>query len=170
MSELEGDQLVQEAEELSNSFFSTLFANIFGVSMNYTNALELYEKAAAQYKMNKQWCKAGRAMLACVDISKKIGKDVSSYYVKAGQVFMHCDLNEAVRVFSLAAEMRKEENEFRRAASVYKELALCYERLYNFQDAMNAWKDAEECYVIENLTYGVNECQSKVQELQRHIA
>jgi hypothetical protein len=60
-----GDELVSQAEKKLKSW------SLFSSSSKYDDACELYDKAAAQYKIDKEWEKAGQTYVKAAEISEK---------------------------------------------------------------------------------------------------
>jgi len=62
---VKGDELVKEAEKKLKSW------SLFSSSSKYDDACELYDKAAAQYKIDKEWERAGQTYVKAAEISEK---------------------------------------------------------------------------------------------------
>lgn len=80
---------MKDAEKRLNAF--SLFSS---KSAKYEDAIELYTKAAASYKMNKNWQEAGDAYVAAAECSEKLKEehDVCTHYVNAAKAYKNCNV------------------------------------------------------------------------------
>ncbi len=84
-----GDEFMKKAQQKMKG---GLFNSLFHGADKYENAIELFEKAAAHYKMNKNWQEAGEACQACAEISlNKLNSthDAAVAYEHAAKSYNH---------------------------------------------------------------------------------
>ena len=158
---VQGDKLVQQAEK-------RLKAISFFNPTKHEDAIDLLDKAAAQYKATKNWLEAAQCFVRCAEICEKstdIIFDACNYYVNAGKMYRHFELSSSIKMFEIAVQMHQEQHRFSAAAKLYKEIAQCYERLSNLREAMKMWKKAADCYEAEDSTTNANLCLQRVAEL-----
>jgi len=150
--ESKGDGYVRQAEKKLGGI------SFFGGN-KYDEAMDLYESAATQYKIAKNWDKAGDAYLAAAEGGQK-GKDESratEFYTNAGQMYRKTNPAEAFRVYSLAAEMHMNQNHFSTAAKLYKSIGEICEEDHDAERAQDAFKKAADCYSAED--QNTSKCQ-----------
>ena len=157
---IQGDKLVKEAKKRLQSI------SLFNPN-KYEEAIELFEKAAAQYKSTKNWNEAGEVYVICAEICEKRNNqsDACNYYTSAGKMYRHYDISNAVKMFLISGQMHQEDNRFSAAAKLYKDIGNCYERLLNTKDAIIIYSKAADLYEAEDATSNANQCRQKVSEL-----
>ena len=83
-----GDEYKAAAAKKLKSF------SFFSSSNKYEDAIELYQKAAAQYKMNKNWAEAGQIYKICAELFRDKIKDAheeGGMYEAAAKAFKNVD-------------------------------------------------------------------------------
>lgn len=147
MAESKGEEFMKKAEQKLKSF------SFFGAGTKFDDAVELFNSAAAQFKIGKCWEKAGNAYLAAAEVCQVKLKDDSQateYYTNAAQCFRKENPEEATRVYSLAAQMHMEQNHFSTAAKIYKAIGEMCEEDRNFKGALDAFSQSADCYLAED--------------------
>jgi alpha-soluble NSF attachment protein len=156
-----GNDLMQQAEKKLKSF------SIFGAAGKTEAAMELYDKAAAQFKMTKQWDDAGDAYIKMAECAEKISNQLEAVnaYTNAAKAYKNGNTKEAIKTFRIAAEMRMENNQFQQAAKLYQEIGAIEEKNMNMKGAIKAYSDAADCFQSEGSGPSENQALLKVAEL-----
>ena len=139
------DAMMKEAEKkLSKSSILSVFSS----ANKYEDAIELILKAAAQYKVGKNWQEAGDAYVKAGEIYEKNLKedhDATTRYVEAARAYKNVDTEAAIKYYSIAVDKHMEGNRFSTAAKLYKDIAELYERDMNHKGALGAYTKAADC-------------------------
>lgn len=135
--------------------------SLFSSSDKYDDALELYEKAAAQYKATKNWQEVADVYLKCAEICEKQKRvdDACTHYANCGKAYRHFDAQQAVAHLQIACDMNQESGRFSSAAKLYKDIAQLHEKLLNTKEAIKAWGKAADCYEAEDSVMTGNQCR-----------
>jgi alpha-soluble NSF attachment protein len=144
-----GDELVKEAQKKLKGGFMAMFSS----ENKYETAIELYEKAAAQYKMNKNWQEAGEVYVTCAEIfteKLKSAHDAGVAYENAAKAFKNVNIKEAIRCYNSAVDILMDNNKFSMAAKIWKEMAILQEKEHDLAAAMTSYQKAADCFVAEN--------------------
>jgi len=90
-----GNEYMAQAEKKLKGF-------AFSSSSKFEAAMELYDKAAAQFKMTKQWDEAGDAYIKMAECAEKLGNEAEavSAYTNAGKAYKNGNTKEAIKAFS----------------------------------------------------------------------
>lgn len=164
MSAEKGADLIAQAEKKlkSSSFFG-----LFTGANKTEEAMELYSKAAAQFKICKQWDDAGDAYIKVAELAEKSKEEHEALmnYVNAAKAYKNGDTKEAVKTFRMAAEMHMEANQFQRAAKLYLSIGELEEKHMNVKKAIKAYNDAADCFCSENSVSSENQALLKVADL-----
>lgn len=160
-----GLSLLQEADKkLSKSGLLGLFSS----SNKYEEARDLLQKAAAQFKISKNWQEAGDAFAKSADIAEKQLKEIheaTTDYVNAAKCFKNVSSELALKYYQLAVDLHMENNKFSQAARIWKELAELNEKEMNAEGAMNAYQKAADCFEAEDSKVNASSCLIKVADL-----
>jgi alpha-soluble NSF attachment protein len=161
MSELKGDSFVAEAEKKLKSW------SLFGSGSKTEAAQELYDKAATQYKLAKEWDKAGEAYTKVAEFAEKLGDkfQATNAYLNAAQAYKHTSPKDAIKLFEIASDMHAEENRMPSAAKLQKEIAQLEEKEDNVKGALQAYQKAAELFEAGNAVAAGNGMLLKVAEL-----
>lgn len=151
-------ELIRDAEKKLGSF------SLFNKQAKFEDAAELYSKAAAQFKIAKQWEEAGQAYVKAAENSGKCGNEVEQLncWVQAGKCLKYVDAGEAVKYFDIALAKQMENNKFSAAAKLAKEVAMMYEAEVRLPDAIKYYTKAADCYQAEDSTTSASQCFLKV--------
>jgi alpha-soluble NSF attachment protein len=133
----------------------------------YEAAMELYDKAAAQFKISKQWDDAGEAYVKMAECAEKLGNETEAVaaYTSAGKAYKNGNTKEAIKYFRIAAEMRMAANAFQQAAKLHQEIAGVEEKNLNLKGAIKSYNDAADCFHAEGSVPSENQALLKVAEL-----
>jgi len=139
----------------------------FGAQAKTEAAMELFDKAAAQFKMMKQWDEAGDAYIKMAECAEKIGNEAEAVaaYANAGKAFKNGNTKEAIKAFRIAADMRMTSNAFQQAGKIHIEIASIEEKNLNIKGAIKAFSDAADCFQAEGSVPSENQALLKVAEL-----
>jgi alpha-soluble NSF attachment protein len=156
-----GNALMVEAEKKLKSF------SLFSPQAKIEAAMELYDKAAAQFKMTKQWDEAGDAYIKMAECAEKLSNEGEAVaaYTNAAKAYKNGNSKEAIKTFRIAAEMRMESNQFQQAAKLHQEIAAIEEKNLNIKGAIKAYTDAADCFQSEGSVPSENQALLKVAEL-----
>jgi len=133
----------------------------------YQAAMELYDKAAAQFKMTKQWDAAGDAYIKLAECAEKLGDQIEAVgaYFNAGKAYKNGDTKEAIKAFRIAAEMRMTTNAFQQAGKIHQEIAGIEEKNLNAKGAIRSYNEAADCFHAEGSGPSESQALVKVAEL-----
>ncbi len=153
--------MVKEADDKLNEW--TFFAS--SRTANQELAVELFDKAAAQFKLTKDWEDAAKAYVRAGEVSEKLLKaesEASNYYLNAAKAYKNAGSKEANKMFKAVVAMHMENNRFSAAAKIYKEIAECEEKENSIPAAIAAWEQAADCHFAEDQASSGNQCLLKV--------
>jgi len=160
--ESKGDEFMKQADKRLKAF------SLFGGGQKYEDAVELYAKAAAQFKASKEWDQAGDAYVKAAELSEKNLKDntgACSHYVDAAKAYKNSSPKDSVRIYKIAVQLHMDDNRFSTAAKLWKEIAQIEEKELNVKDAITAWTKCADCFEAENQASSANQAWLKVAEL-----
>ena len=132
--------------------------------------MELYEQAAAAYKLNDNWSEASGALLKVAEILEK-QKDslgAANKYVESGLCMAREDNSEAIKLLEMGIAIHTGEARLGAAARVWKELAQLQEDEEQTQEAINAWRKA----VGQSNTHHSNhqrQCRDRTADVARDL-
>jgi alpha-soluble NSF attachment protein len=163
MAERKGDELVAEADKKQKSASSWFGSK----TSKMEEATELYDKAAAQYKLSKSWQEAGDAYVKAAELCEKTKNDTEgcNYYINAAKAYKNISAKDSLKYYKIAVDLHTANNRFSTAAKLYKEIAELEEKEMNVVGAMKAWNDAADCYFAEDSTTSGNQCLLQVASL-----
>jgi len=133
----------------------------------YDDACELYEKAAAHYRVATQWNKSAQCYVKAAEISEK-QKNVNGaieYYIHAATIFKDTDPQEAIKMYSLAIGLLRDNNKFSRAAKLWKEIAEIEQKEGHITETIKAWSECADCFELGNQTVSANMAYIRIAEL-----
>jgi len=164
--EEKGKDLVMQAEKKLNS--SGMFSFFTGgMGSKQEDAAELYDKAAAQFKIAKCYDQAADAYVRAAELSEKLKNthEASKYYHEAAKAYKNVSASDAVKMFTVAVTLHMDNNRFSTAAKLYKEIAELEEKQMNVKEAIQAWTEAANCYEAEDSKASANKCLLQVAAL-----
>jgi len=162
---MSGEEWVQKAEARLKKW------SLFGGNKE-EEALEMYNKAAAQFKLSKQWKEAGDVYLKMAELSEKIKNETEAinFYQSAGKAYQNCDSKEAIKVFRLCTKLHMAADRFSTAARDWKEIAKMEEKEDRNKEAAEAWEKAATCHEAENGKAAATQCWSNVARICASMA
>jgi len=127
-------------------------------------AIELFDKAAAQFKINKEWDEAGKAYVRAAEVSEHLKMDLETcnYYSSAGKAFKNGSIKEAIRCFKLCVTLHMDNNRFSTAAKIFQQIAELEEKSENIPGAIQAYEKAAECFFSEDSQSSGNQMLLKI--------
>lgn len=158
----QGVELMKEAEKKLKSF------SLFGSANKTEAAMELYDKAAAQFKITKDWDQAAECYLKIAELAGKLSNELEEEqaYTNAAKAYKNANNNkEAMKIFKLVAEMRMKGNKFQQAGKLYTEMAQMEEKEMNHKAALELYQSAADCFQADNSASSESQALLKVAEL-----
>jgi len=143
------------------------FGGLFGSTEKYENAIELYERAGAQFKIAQDWDAAGDAYIQAAGNAEKAGEGHTAVakYVDAAKAYKQGNKTEAIKSYDIAVQMHMDNNKFNQAAKLYKEMGILHVQTMDNQKAIKAYKSAADCWKGEDSMAHCNQMLLKVAEL-----
>jgi len=165
MADNSGEELVKKAEARLKKW------SLFGGNKE-EEALELYSKAAAQFKLTKQWKEAGDTYLKMAELSEKTKNetDAIGHYGSAAKAYQNVDSKEAIKVFRLCVKLHMAADRFTTAARDWKEIAKMEEKEDRNKEAAEAWEQAARCHEAENGKAAAIQCWVAVARISATMA
>jgi alpha-soluble NSF attachment protein len=149
MDKSEADNLVKQAEKKLNAgFFSRMFSS---KESRLEEALDLYERAANQFKLQKRWLDAGDCYEHCSKIEEELGSDAAAgHYHDASHCFNFVDKKRANENMNKCLKVYEKLGRFQMAGKTQKQMAEDYEADLKYDEAIVAYKRAGEYFSMEN--------------------
>lgn len=156
----QGADLMKQAEKQLKKFF--------GGSKKYDKAIDLFEQAAAQFKMNDNWAEAAEACYRCAEVYEKQKEtlDAANKYADSGLCIARIDPQEGQKRMMMAVQIHTEEGRLAAAARVWKDLAELLEEEDQLDDAIDAWQKAADCHESEGTLANALNCHLHIAELE----
>lgn len=147
-------------------------ASLFSGNNRFEEATDLLLKAAAQYKVSKNWNEAGSAYVKAAEIYETNLKEVfesCTHYINAAKAYKNVNTKLAMKYFQLAVELHMENNRFSTAAKLWKEMAEINEKSMDLKDALMCYQKAADCYVADDSQANASACSIKVANLAAEL-
>ena len=156
--------LLKQAENRLNK---SGFMNLFSSSNKYEDAAELYEKAAIQFKLSKNWLEAAETYEKLTEMYSQIGSnhEVAMNFVESGNCYKKCDLKKSIEMFKKAAKKFSEIGRLSIAAKHLKEVGDMLEKEKKLEESLEAFTAAADLYLGENTESTANQCKLRVASL-----
>lgn len=134
---------------------------------DYDKAAELYMKAGAAFKVEKNWARAGDSYMASGDIQvkQKNPGDACQMYTESANALKKCDIRRAEVMIEAAIRLNIENNRLPAAAKMEKDWAEALEHEDNTRGAIEHYKKAYDYYFAEDQTQSALGCLVKVANL-----
>lgn len=155
-----GDELFKKAQDAVGGGF-------LGLSKDYDKGYERFTAAAAQYKLDKNYTKAGEAYMRAGDCAVKLKNqyEATQAYADSANAYKKVDMNQATTMLKLAIEMNIENNRLGAAAKLEKEFAEALEKDGQIKDAIVHYGKAHQYYHAEDQPQAAIGCKSKIAQL-----
>lgn len=146
----EAFQLISKAEKkLKPGFFEKMFSS---KESRLEEALDLYEKAATMFKLQKKWFEAGECYEKCSQIEEELGSDnAAGHYHDASHCFNFVDKQRAAENLNKCLKVYEKLGRFQMAGKTQKQMAEEFEADFSYEQAIQAYKRAAEYFSMENL-------------------
>lgn len=157
----EGEEYMRKAEKKLKEF------SLFSGDKKTDKACELFERAAAGYKMNENWGEAAAALVRHAELLEKQKNklEAANKYTEAGMCMARADAVEATKLLEMAISILQSEARLGAAARVWKDLAQLYEDEGQLQDAIEAWRKSADCHESEGTMANCLQCLLHAAEL-----
>jgi len=160
MSAQKADRFMEQADKKATKF------DWFGVSkqQNQEDAAELYAKAAAQYKIMKDYNKAGLCYSKSAQCNMSAGNDIEakSNWREAGKCYRHVDFHKATDAYKNAIQLNLDADRFGQAARLEEEIGDMLAEDEHLDEAIEAYERSADYYEAENDTGNKNKRLLKV--------
>jgi len=144
MSENKAQELLKQANKKSKAY--SFFSN-----SNKEESVELFDKAAAQFKINKDWKNAAEAYLRAAEVSIILKNELEActFYNNAAKAYKNVSSAHAVKAFKECVQLHMDTNRFSSAAKIYQQIAELEEKEDHIPAAVEACEKAAECYAAD---------------------
>lgn len=145
----EARQIVREADKKMKGGFMSCLAG----TRRFEEAAELYEHAATQFKLAKDWQEAGNCYDQCVFCAQRTGSanDEANKLQEAGNMFKKISTAQAVERYELAIAILSGEGRFSQAGKLLLTIAELYEgEAVGHQEAKTYYKRAAEMFELDD--------------------
>jgi len=151
---------MEQADKKANKF------DWFGVSkqQNQEDAAELYTKAAAQYKIMKDYNRAGLCYSKSAQCNMSAGNEIEakSNWREAGKCYRHMDFHKAIDCYKNAIQLNLDADRFGQAARLEEEIGDMLAEDEHLDEAIEAYEQSADYYEAENDTGNKNKRLLKV--------
>lgn len=157
-------ELMKQAEgKLQGGFLSKLFGG-----PRYDEAQDIFQQAANQFKLTKEWDQAAEAFERCAYCAQKSGSqnDESNFYNEAGNVLKKISTQRAVEQFEKAIVLQGNSGKFNQAGKLLMTIAELYEaESLQTTQVKDYYKRAAEMFELdEHGKSNLTKCNLKVAE------
>eukprot|EP01083_Nonionella_stella_P289445 984934_1 len=160
MAMQKADKFLMAADKKSQKF------DWFGVSkqQNQEDASELYAKAAAQYKIIKEYEKAGLCYSKSAQCNMAADNDIEAKasWREAGKCFRHVDYKKAINAYKNAIQLNLDADRFGQAARLQEEIGDMLAEDDHLDEAIESYEQSADYYEAENDTGKKNKRLLKV--------
>ncbi|CUG93428.1 soluble N-ethylmaleimide sensitive factor attachment, putative [Bodo saltans] len=157
----EADALFTKAEGKCNKLFFK----------DYEAAFELYNQAAARYKLDKNYDRAGEAYMRAGDCATKLKSsgEASQCYTDSANAYKKCDVKKAGVMITIAIQNYIENNKLGAAARLHKDFAEALEGENQLDEALTHYKQAMQYFDAEDQNVSVNTCLTKIANINGQL-
>eukprot|EP00486_Rosalina_sp_Unknown_P012644 CAMPEP_0201592356 /NCGR_PEP_ID=MMETSP0190_2-20130828/190276_1 /ASSEMBLY_ACC=CAM_ASM_000263 /TAXON_ID=37353 /ORGANISM="Rosalina sp." /LENGTH=350 /DNA_ID=CAMNT_0048051093 /DNA_START=45 /DNA_END=1097 /DNA_ORIENTATION=- len=138
----------------------------FGISkqQNQEDAAEMYAKAAAQYKIIKEYGKAGLCYSKSAQCNMAAQNDIEAKasWREAGKCYRHVDFQKAIDAYKNAIQLNLDADRFGQAARLQEEIGDMLAEDDHLDEAIEAYEQSADYYEAENDTGNKNKRLLKV--------
>lgn len=142
-------------------------SKLFG-GPRYDEAQDIFQQAANQFKLQKEWDQAGEAFARCAYCAQKSGSqnDESNFYTEAGNVLKKISTQRAVEQFEQAIVLQGNGGKFQQAGKLLMTIAELYEaESLQSTQVKDYYKRAAEMFELdEHGKSNLTKCNLKVAE------
>jgi len=159
MSE-KAEKLLQDANKKATKF------DWFGASkqQNMEEASEMYLKAAAQFKMSKEFEKAGECYKKAAECQMTAGNEIEAkqHWQESGKCYRHVDPDLAINSYKNAIELNLQGNRYNQAAKLQEEIGDMLAEDEITDKAIDAYEQAAQYYETENQPSSAQKLRLKI--------
>jgi len=156
-----GESLIYESQKKMKSW------NPFNTT-KYEEAAELLAKAGAQFKIAKDWERAGECYMEAASLYER-GSDgeleAKECYENAAKCFQKTSPENAIKIYRQMAEKLMNDNSFSRAAKMYKTVGELSETANDLDSAIEAYEKSADCFNAEEQSASATQVLYKVAEI-----
>mmetsp|Transcript_25993 Transcript_25993/g.42486 ORF Transcript_25993/g.42486 Transcript_25993/m.42486 type:complete len:361 (-) Transcript_25993:253-1335(-) len=160
MSLAKADQFMAQADKKANKF------DWFGTAkqQNQEDAAELYGKAAAQYKIAKDYGKAGTCYTNAAQCNMAAENEIEAKQAwrEAGKCWRHVDFKRAIECYKNAIQLNLDADRFGQAAKLQEEVGDMLAEDEHLKEAIEAYEQSADYFEAENDTGNKNKRLLKV--------
>jgi len=140
-----GEDYLKQAEKKISGF------SLFPQSKK-EEAVELFDKAAAQFKITKDWKKAGDSYIRGAEISMQLKNEMeaATFYLNAAKVLKQVSSADSIIAYTKCAQMHSDNNRFSSAAKMYQAIGELEEKEEHIDAALAAYEKSAECFQADN--------------------
>lgn len=158
---MSADEMFSKAEGKVNKMFFK----------DFEGAQEYYLKAAAQYKLDKNYDRAGEAFMRAGDCATKLKNtgEACQAYTDSANAYKKCDVKKAGVMLQIAIQINIENNRLGSAARLEKDFAEALENDNQLQEAVEHYKKAMQYFDAEDQTVSSNSCLTKIANIKGQL-
>lgn len=158
---MSADQIFADAEKQVNKMFFK----------DYAAAQELFMKAGARYKLDKDFARAGNAFSRAAEcaVHEKQRYDAGVAYVEAARAYSKVDVTKAKLVLDLAVNMKIDDNRLGDAAQLLQEFAASLEEQEFGTDALAYYAKAVDYFNAEDRKAQAQKCMLAMAKIYGEI-
>mmetsp|Transcript_14243 Transcript_14243/g.15698 ORF Transcript_14243/g.15698 Transcript_14243/m.15698 type:complete len:302 (-) Transcript_14243:270-1175(-) len=163
---LKGQELVQKAEKKLKGGLTKIFSN---KQDRLEDAASLFEQAATNFKLAKEWDQAAQAYERAAECTMKAGNMDPNFFIEAANCAKKVNNADSIKYTERGIEGFIHQGRFNQAARSRKNIAQIYEQDRAFDLAGNHYKIASEHFAMEaNSESDQNQCLMKWAELSTY--
>jgi len=148
MAAQKADKFLEAADKKSQKF------DWFGISkqQNQEDSAEMYGKAAAQYKIIKEYGKAGMCYSKSAQCNMAAQNDIEAKasWREAGKCYRHVDFEKAIDAYKNAIQLQLDADRFSQAARLQEEIGDMMAEDDHLDEAIAAYELSADYYEAEN--------------------
>ena len=130
-------------------------------------AYECFIKAAAAFKADGNFSRAGDAFMRAGDLATKNENpgDACNAYTECAKMYARCDASKATDAIRMAVQINIDNARLGAAARLLQSWGESNEQLGNTEAALAAYRRASELFFAEDQKSSVNQCRAKIATL-----
>jgi alpha-soluble NSF attachment protein len=134
---------------------------------DFEGAYENFLKAGAQYRLDKNYDRAGEAYMQAGDCATKLGNpgDACQSYTDSANCYKKSDIKKAGVMLQMAIQINIENNRLSAAARLEKDFAEALESDGQLDDAIQHYKKAIQYFDAEDQQTSVTGCLTKIAKI-----
>lgn len=156
--------MAKAEQKLKGGFLSSLFGG-----PNYEEAGELYQQAANQFKLSKEWPEAANCFVQCATCARQSGNasDEANFLMEAGNVLKRISTQQAVEQYEKAIIIFGNGGRYSQAGKLLMTIAESYEAEHlSHTEVKEYYKRAAEMFDLDDHgKSNLSKCNLKVAEL-----